>query len=182
MYTPTAGSLADRVTTWFRNNPEEELLRTDIARKFDCTPNTIDASLASALANRLIERSKCTESGATVFRAGANIDQAKRSLPASKTTARGGARTRLPVLDVSSVKINYGKRPPDPADCRRGANKYASLLERLDKAGASVELDIIYRGAIQKAVQKHAKDHPESGKKFLVRTIDDKTVGVWRTA
>ena len=50
------------------------------------------------------------------------------------------------------------------------------------KAGASVELNIIYRGAIQKAVQKHAKDHPESGKKFLVRTIDDTTVGVWRTA
>lgn len=181
MYTPTTGSLADRLVTWFRNNREEELMRSDIAQKFEVLSNSIDASLAPAIANRMIDRAKCGDSGATVFRAGPNIDQAPRSLPASKTTLRGGTRTRLPVLDMNSIQVRYDAKPPDPSDCKRGANKYGELLERLDKAGASIQLDILYRGAIQKAVQKHAKDHPKSGKKFLVRTINDQTIGVWRT-
>jgi hypothetical protein len=36
-YTPRAGSLASQVISFFRNNPDEELLLDDITDKFDAT-------------------------------------------------------------------------------------------------------------------------------------------------
>lgn len=183
MYTPLPGSLADRVIAWFRINPEEELMRSDIASKFDCQSNTIEASLATAMSNKLIAKGKCTETGATIFKAGPNISQAAASLPAAeqrKPSKRGGARQRLPLLDLSAIQVRHDVPPPAAIAFQRTAGQYAQLLAKLDKPNASTELPIAYRGAITKAAAKYCKDNPSV--KLVVRTLNENTIGIWRTA
>jgi len=183
MYTPLPGSLADRVVAWFRINPEEELLRSDIASKFNCHSNTVEASLATAMANKLINKTRCPETGATIFKVGPNIDQAAPSLPAmnpAKQGKRGGPRKRLPLLDLETIKVRHDVPPPDPAAFQRTAGLYSQLLNKLDKPNASTELPIAYRGAITKAAAKYCKENPSV--KLVVRTINENTIGVWRTA
>ncbi len=48
-YIPTHGTLADRVVEWFRANPDEELERADVARKFNVPPSRITPELAMAV-------------------------------------------------------------------------------------------------------------------------------------
>lgn len=49
VYVPTHGALADRVIEWFHANPDEELERADVARKFDVPLSRIAPELAMAV-------------------------------------------------------------------------------------------------------------------------------------
>lgn len=49
VYIPTHGTLADRVVEWFKANPDEELERADVARKFDVPLSRIAPELAMAV-------------------------------------------------------------------------------------------------------------------------------------
>lgn len=48
-YIPTHGTLADRVVEWFKANPDEELERADVARKFDVPLSRISSELAMSV-------------------------------------------------------------------------------------------------------------------------------------
>lgn len=60
-YTPKAGSLPHRVLTFMVLNPDEELTRSDIATKFDCTSSSVDAMLALPVTRGVLSRKRNSE-------------------------------------------------------------------------------------------------------------------------
>lgn len=199
-YKPQLGSLAQRVCTFLHTNRDEELSRVDIAQKFDCSPNSIDSAPEKALQNQILSRRNCADQGCMVFFAGPKMteyDPGKAPMPPSPDRTASAAanttlrtlgkqtrkRTQLPELDVDAIAVHYDRPLPDKAHpMRRGANKYAELLAKLDRVNASATLPVAYRGTLQKAVVKHTKDQPDSTAKWVVRTVDADTIGIWRTA
>lgn len=67
-YIPTHGTLADRVTAWFRANPDEELNRSDIATKFGVLQSAVSKELQWACLEGSIEYVPARTKGQGVFR------------------------------------------------------------------------------------------------------------------
>lgn len=184
MYKPTPGSLAARVIDWFRINSEEELTRSDIAKKFDVPSNHIDGSLATAIAHQVIVRHRDASTGSMVFKAGPTIAQTAPTPPMAPVLRhKPTSRERLPDLDLSTITIAEDAPPPPSFSNRKGVNKYDELLTKLVKPGmAATGIPVTYRAALAKAVSKYQKDHegkPTSAR-FVVRTIAQHEIGVWR--
>ena len=57
-YTPRAGSLASQVISFFRNNPDEELLLEDITDKFAATRGNVHTLLSDAVKAELLARER----------------------------------------------------------------------------------------------------------------------------
>ena len=57
-YTPRAGSLASQVISFFRNNPDEELLLDDITDKFAATRGNVHTLLSDAVKAELLARER----------------------------------------------------------------------------------------------------------------------------
>jgi hypothetical protein len=183
-YQPRTGSLPYQVIEFFRANPEEELTRSDIAQKFGTEPKSVDGALAGAMAAQVIVKRNSADLGLVIFVAGPNINKQAAAPYAegkAKPTSKTDHRTRLPRVDLGKVAVRYGVPLPPINDSRKGSNRYGDLLAQLDQDGASVVLPIMYRAAVQKACAKYLKDNQITAFKFLVRTIDVGTCGVWRT-
>jgi hypothetical protein len=191
MYQPTPGSLAERVCQFFLQNPDEELTRSDIARKFDVvSPRNVEGSLATPVAHQVIVKG-LDNSGQTLFKAGPNLQAALPPVAAPdaakqkpKAKRKPASRERLPLVDAAVVAVAYDKPMPPMHVSKKGANKYDELLKKLDRVGASVELPIKYRAAVAKAAVKFARDNAgtPAAAKFSVRTVSPITCGVWRVA
>jgi len=184
MYHPTPGSLAERICNFFLQNPDEELTRSDIARKFDvASPRNVEGSLATPLSHHVIVKALDT-AGQTLFKAGPNLAAAMVQASKPKAKRKPASRERLPVVDPTSVAVIYDKPMPPMHVSKKGANKYDELLKKLDRVGASVELDIKYRAAVAKAASKFTRDNAgtPAAAKFAVRTVSPTHCGVWRVA
>jgi hypothetical protein len=59
-YTPQENGTAARVIAFFRDNPDEELTRADIAAKFSCKPGSIDVMLRPAVDSGLLMKRRET--------------------------------------------------------------------------------------------------------------------------
>ena len=206
IYTPTPGSTAHRVCSFFADNPDETLTKDDLCAKFDMARPSIPGLLDRAFRARYIRLSAPDQ-----YTAGANINQftgqveapasapapapqlqeqnasaadpANESAPAAvvKATNRsGGRRNSLPPLDVSQVAVHTDIPLPSTAT-KPGQGRYVELFERLTQVGMSVQLPIVYRGAVGKATVTYCQ-RTRPGRKLAVRTIDANTIGIWRTA
>lgn len=178
MYRPQAGSLPHKVCLFFKENPGEELTRVDIAQKFGASNNAVEASLATALSHDVLRKRHDADLGMLYF-AGANL--AAIDLSGDSTSHTSSQRKvqlhRLPPLPIEGVKVCYDEPIPDCKGGKPGESRYAQLLDMLDKPGACAKLPLIYRGSLAKHVSKVNK---AGGTQFVVRTIDNQTVGVWR--
>lgn len=220
IYTPTPGSAAHRVCSFFADNPEETLTKDDLCAKFDMARLSIPGLLDRAFRARYIRLSAPDQ-----YTAGDNIDQFTRQAdapsadqvtdaapvqapapvappvaapapqvqeqatpaaapapsPTIKTTSRrGGRRNALPPLDVSQVAVHVDIPLPTNAT-KPGQGRYVELFERLTEVGMSIQLPIVYRGAVGKATVTYCQ-RTRPGRKLAVRTIDANTIGIWRTA
>lgn len=92
------------------------------------------------------------------------------------------ARTirQTPPLDLDTLAVRYDVPLPQhvPGGVRRGEGKWAAVLSKLDKVGASIELPQVYKKAVSAAVRSYMK---RNSCVLRVRSVGD-SVGVWRTA
>lgn len=182
-YAPQPGSLADRVCTWFRRNPDEELSAADIAQQYDVSSSAVAASLAACYEHGLLRRDR--SSGSVVTVAGPNLKA--RELPAAVTlltapptkrqTSRA-TRTSLPELDWNLVQVAEDMPVPPKRLCVRGATKYARLFELLSRPGLSAPIPLAYVAAVQKAAIVRSKGGLG---KYVVRRTGENEARIWRT-
>ena len=187
VYTPTAGSLPDRVCRYFAANPDEELSVADIALKFECVRGGVCNALQQAVTHGLLQRGH--GAGGTTFKAGANL-----SAPPPPTTVAPPAalprnsafdvakpkrkRVPLPPFDPDAIEIRTGVPVPPPLNhmSARLGSSYLRLIERIPPGGM-VELDTPRAKSLMSCAKK-------KGIKLTTRLLDvDGTrTGVWREA
>jgi hypothetical protein len=188
-YTPQPGSGAARVLQWFLVNREEHLTNGDVASKFEIPRGSVPGILERAVGVGMLRIVRDTDGSA--YAAGPNLDQAAESVyPPPSDPAQKGKPTRkgpggwparrLPELDLSSVQIRANTPVPPKHLNRAGEGRYTPLLDELIAPGMSFELPKSYRASMVKSVATYSKHH-NGKRKFLVRTLDSETCGVWRT-
>lgn len=96
-YIPTHGSLAERVTEWFRANPDEELNRLDIATKFGVLQSAVSKDLQWACLEGSIEYVPSRAKGQGVFR----LTRPAVTAPATTTTEEPALQLATPDLVFS---------------------------------------------------------------------------------
>ncbi len=178
-YTPEPGSLAEKVCAYFLKNPDEALSAKDIMLKFDlvAAAASIGKLLEPAIGAKLLRICQ-----ANTYAAGTRLAEAAASakvVAPPVVKAQRGSRKRLPDIDLNAVKIHKGVPMPMRTAGMLGRTKYEGVLGLLTEPGTSFEISAQYIGAINKAATVFAKAH---GRKFAVRRINDKTIGVWRVA
>lgn len=105
---------------------------------------------------------------ASVFAAG---QQAKQ--------ANGRGRYRLPAIDGSTLQVHDNLAPPVSMQ-QRGKTKYDVIFDKLSSDGMAVTgIPRVYYGGLVKACDK-ARERLPKGSKYLVRTLDTNTLGVFR--
>lgn len=182
-YTPQAGSLADRVCTWFRLNREEELRTGDLARKFDVPSASVGACLDSPRTAGLLTLRKDND-GFRVWAAGPNLDA---SAPAATVAhapppARKSRRIVPPkpatMPDPDAVTIDTDV-PMPPAPGNVGA-RWGTLFARMDVAHS-----IVVPAGRSRTVSMLARrwcETEKNGRKFEVRPMPDGSKRLFRTA
>lgn len=196
-YTPTPGSAAYRVCSFFADNPDETLTKDDLCTKFDMARPSIPGLLDRAFRAKFIRMA-----APETYAAGDDIDAfvaqlrppvaapspapaASTSTPAPKPN-KTPKRLRLPLLDVASIQVQTGVPVPPASNGQPGQGRYIELFDKLTEVGQHIELPIEYRGTVGKAIVPYQKKH-RPGRKLAVRTIDATAdtparVGIWRTA
>lgn len=178
-YQPREGSLAFRLCAFFTANPEEELGRADIAKKYDVHPSNISGLLAAPIAHGLIARN------GTDYKAGVKLLQAKDA-PAPQTTGfkgwlerqalegdKGGdAGAALP--DPASLVIEDGVPIPQPMS--EQVLRFAGVFGQM-KCGQSFKCDQAVSKALITAANRWGKG---IGRKFIVRRVTETTARIWR--
>lgn len=189
-FQPLRNSVADKVMTFFKANPDEFLSTDDIADKFDVPHLRVHSHLATAVDLNALKRWESI-SGELVYALpayrsnGAPTVKADGPLPpvgdafsdaAQQTQPKGrrGARVRAHV-DTSVVMIDKGV--PIPGRAHLVATDWVSLLDRMDVQD-SAELPIHTRSSLQKCAHAYGSTH---GKKFAVRKLNDQRLRIWRT-
>lgn len=137
-YIPTSGSLADRVSDFFRREPREELTVADIALKFSVNRSSVAALLSTPISHQLLTRTN--EDGVVTYRAGPKLNAAPLapspasaaapapapatapSFPAPATTARPSARVSFRTV-AAQLKVEAGV--PIPAAVTAGGSAHA---------------------------------------------------------
>jgi len=193
-YTPQADGLAARVCAWFKKDPDGELSRADIAKKFDVKAASIDGLLGQCFAVGYLNRGKDDE-GNQVIVAGPNLKLLNAAPPPPTTTPsqangtpqlhnliaarrRGGVRPRLPELSIAALKVENGVPIPPPIrKMAKGATKYDEIFGAL-QLNQSVVLPRVYGAAIKKAAAIRKKQHAQT---FVVRVLNDTQLRLWRT-
>ena len=111
-YAPPKDSLAWRVCDYLRANPGEELMRGDVATKFNVSPAAIDGELQPAVSAHMLERVQTDDSG-IVWRLRA---QSRGSFPrpfsSSVAAARRAVRSRAWQSDLTRLSAAQRCRKP----------------------------------------------------------------------
>jgi len=173
-YAPKTGSIAERICAFFRENPDEELTRRDIADKFGCASSGVDGILFGAISHGVIA-TRNNEELVRVWCAGTAKAEAP---PADKAKRTYSPRVPLPLIDLSKVAVR-AHVPMPVAQRGKGETRYDELFDKLEEVGASVLLPKLYAPAVSKALQTYAK---RTSRQFKVRTVDAQQCGIWRTA
>ena len=184
------GSPSARLAAHFKANPDTVLDRRGVATFLLVTSAFVDTAVEPGVVAGLITVGTVPELG-RVWRAGPRLQHwAAPDQPVTKTAAvkrtngRGGRRERLPVLDVAQLTVLKGA-PPPVAQARKGATLHDPVFDLLAEDGQHIAgIPVSYRGSMSKAVQAYLDHRPELKAKsaILVRTIDTKTIGLWRVS
>ena len=184
------GSPAARLAAHFKANPEAVLDRRGVAAFLLVASSFVDTAVEPGVVAGLITVGTTPELG-RVWRAGPRLqhwaqaaEAAEKPAAVKRPTARGGRRERLPVLAVAQLTVAKGA-PPPVAQARKGATLHDPVFDLLTEDGHYIaDIPIAYRGSMSKAVQVYMDHRPELKAKsaILVRTIDAKTMGLWRVS
>ncbi len=181
-YTPRAGSLASQVISFFRNNPDEELLLDDITDKFDCTRGNIHTLLKDAVEAALLARYR-NDDGDSVYKPGAACGTyATPDVTIAATIAATVAKTKaadaqLAAIDFAALQVDEGV-PYHPVSGVKGFNKWDPLYARLTKAGQSVELPRALRDRLFTECGKRNKK--TGAKTWAISSTGPDTCRLWR--
>lgn len=172
-FTPAAGSLAAKVIDYFRQNPEEELTRRDVADKFEIAAASVDTCLKKATDAGYLA-TKNNDEMVRCWVAGPRISSAK--VPAKARKPRETAA--LAPFDPAAIRIETGVEKP----ARKNPNSpgYTAVIERMTP-GSSVALPSEHAKRLIDFAKKLAKDTGTAAK-YSLRKIDDTTSRVWRDA
>jgi hypothetical protein len=173
-YEPTSGSLADRVIEYFKENPEEELTRDDIAAKFDADQRFVAAQLAKAVVARVLVRD-ANYSGEDVWKPGPRGPF--RAWPFGKAAGEGAKRRKPVELDFVALQESI----EDGVPLFERQTLIKGLLELLSKVkkGQHFKLPIAARGVMTAARSAYKEKHPNVV--FEIRQMTRQQIGVWRT-
>ncbi len=181
-YTPQAGSLADRVCTWFRLNREEELRTGDLARKFDVPSCSVSACLESPRTAGMLALRK-DDDGFRVWAAGPNLDAvAAPAVAQAPQPARKSRRVAPPrpaaMPEPDAVTIDTAV-PMPPAPGNLGA-RWGTLFARMD-----VGHSFVVPAGRSRTVSMLARrwcEAKKNGRKYEVRLMPDSSKRLFRTA
>lgn len=184
------GSPSARLAAHFKAHPDTVLDRRGVAAFLLVASAFVDTAVEPGMMAGLITVGTTTELG-RVWRAGPRLQHwtppaqpADKPVAAKRPTARGVRRDRLPVIDVAQLKVATGA-PPPVAQARKGATLHDPVFDLLTEDGQHVAgIPISYRGSMSKAVQVYMDHRPalKANSAILVRTIDSKTIGLWRVS
>ena len=205
-YLPEPDSAAHRMCVWAADNPGESLTARDVAIKFGLSSTqAVRPLLERAVAARLLAIEQLA--GLTHYQAGAEIHrlpvprQSKTGLelqramsptpapapapavdadpPARPKSKRGGARQRLPHLDVMSIAIEHDVPMPPRRGGTKGESYWHGLFRRLDRAGAcTAAIDLVYRDSCNKIIGLWHKANLDQ--QLVARAVSDQQFRVWR--
>lgn len=173
-YEPTAGSLPARVVDFFRENPDEELTRRDMADKFEIPAASVDACLKKAIDAGLLA-TKNNEEMVRCWVAGPQISKARPAAAAKKARAPRAVKEHS-ALDISSIQIETNVEKPEP---KTGHSPiYTELLNRM-KPGNSVLLPLYNARRLMEWGRKTAKRN-NTNAKYSLRKVGEDQARVWR--
>lgn len=177
-YSPRPGSLPARVCEFFRDNPDEELTRSDLAAKFDVQSSSIDPSLKHAVDAGVIA-TKNGEDMTRVWIAGPQLpapSSFKRWLASKGQASAEGRPVAAALPDPASLLQGMATDVPLPKQQARGSEYYPVWLAMA--VGASVPVSSEAAKALAAKAQAWGK---ASGKKFVQRLLPNGTARIWRT-
>ena len=181
------GSPSARLVAHLKNNPDTVLDRRGVASFLMVASAFVDQAVEPGVLAGLITVGTTAEMG-RVWRAGPRLQHwtapPAKPAPEKRAPGSGGRRDRLPPLDVAQLTVGKGT-PPPTAQSHKGATRHDAIFDLLTEDGQHVpNIPIAYRGAMSKAVQAYMAHRPELKAKsaILVRTVDSKTIGVWRVS
>ena len=177
-YTPRAGSLASQVISFFRNNPDEELLLDDITDKFAATRGNVHTLLSDAVKAELLARERNAD-GDYLYKPGAACGTyATPDVTIAATVAKTKATdAQLAAIDFAALQVDEGV-PYHPVSGVKGFNKWDPLYARLTKARQSVELPRALRDRLFTECGKRNKK--TGAKTWAVSTTSPSTCRLWR--
>ena len=174
-YAPPKDSLAWRVCDYLRANPGEELMRGDVATKFNVSPAAIDGELQPAVSAHMLERVQTDDSG-IVWRLRA---QSRGSFPrpfsSSVAAARRAVRSHQ-LIDISAFVIEKDVPLIEPM---KRVNQWGQLFDRMEP-GDSFQVPNEARQALAHAQAKYRKTRLDVG--FAIRRVNESHTRIWRTA
>lgn len=180
-YQPRGDSLAARLCAFFTANPEEELSRADIAKKYDVHPSNISGLMTSAIAHGLLARDS-----AGVYKAGPKLLAAKDS-PAPQLSgfkaflarqgleeAKGGGAGAALLPDPASLVIESDVPIPQPQSERvlQFAARFAEM-----KVGDSFACTPEAAKPLITAASRWGKT---IGRRFVMRKVTTTEARIWR--
>jgi hypothetical protein len=180
-YAPREGSLPQRVISYFRRLPEEELSAKDIALKFDTNPLTVHQLLKTAVELDILARD------GAVYQAGPYLGRIE---PGAKLATEPGADTPPPAATaartarpfVSRQTIDFAALTVEDhvpfAPAVKGG-KWEPLFARLTAAGQSIAVPAIYKGALTAEAAKRTTDKRGT---YKVALTGPDTARLWRIA
>jgi hypothetical protein len=135
IYTPRAGSVADRVIRFLADNPDEVLSAADIAVKFDATRNNVHTLMALAVTAGMVTRTEDPDEGELVYRIGHGAAPAPAPTPAADFGAHRpfpGKRRSAVSIDVSTIRLD--NNVPLPNEERLSLrDQFMALMRRMAK-------------------------------------------------
>ena len=188
-YKISEGSLAERVQAFFRQHPEEELSRGDVALKFDVMADQVAKLLKPLLNDGLIKLGP-NEEGSRVYSAGLALRQSAPAAAPSMAQALTGKPAPRTFSQVPLQELNFDNLQVDHdvplvgGKHTKGFTKWAPLFAKLARPGASVEIPATWKTAVAAYATKLNQQHTKAGEPthYAVRAMANGKARVWRTA
>lgn len=173
-------SLSRQVGDYLAANPEEELTRSDVSKKFGIAPTAVDTELRSALASGRIKQGR-DDDDAVVYRYGGATTSTPAPFAAGERAAKMARQAKLREtrsVDLSSIKIEKGI-PYSPPE-KRG-EQWKALFERMADVDDSFEIPLVAKHALLHAANTYRKTYVPTFR-YLVRNVSETHCRIWRKA
>lgn len=171
-------SLIQRVCEYLESNPDDELTRSDIAKKFDIAPTAVDGELRPAVnAGRLLQNRN--DDDGLVWRLGGPKASTPHPFQAGARAAKAARAAKMRAtlaIDLSKITIEKGVifQPST-----RRLDQWTALFRRMEVED-SFAMPLHGKNALAKAATDYKKDNP--GFSFSIRKISDDECRIWRKA
>lgn len=188
-YNPQEGSVAYRVIEFFTTNPDEQLTKHDLEAKFDKPANQFHSILGAAVHAGVLNL-KANDDDELTYSLGSGTPNIKRN-PVRHPSAKPDALELGAALGQRSARSKKTKPAPLDFDAielvdnaplpeKRGETKakWLDLFNRM-QVNQSCHLPTHTKTTVAKYIQA---TKAEGKGTFVIRQVDDKTIGLWRTA